>query len=194
MAISSKGGDPPRVEDQDLVSAALAGDRQACGALYDRYAPLIRAICFDRTGDVSQSEDLCQDVFLKAHEKLAQLRDRRKFGAWLIAITRLTCRDWLRRSRRRNLRRADVDLALVPQDDPDEAGCNDGLAQLHEWLLRLPDKERLAIQVCCLLEEPPERARGILNLSRSGLYAVLERAKKRLKRLATASGRMISHE
>ena len=184
MAIRSQGSDPLQVEDGKLVQAAVGGDRQAYGALYDRYAHLVRAVCYDRTGDVTQSEDLCQEVFLTAYRGLGRLRKPEQFAAWLIAITKLTCRNWVRLSRRQRGRLDAVDLAVLPQNTANDVDANDELGQLHRWLLQLPEKERMAIQVCCLLEEAPERARMILKLSRSGLYAVLGRAMKRLKRLA----------
>lgn len=50
--------------DADLLALVLQGDRQAYGRLYDRYAPFIRAICYDTTRELSQANDLCQEVFL----------------------------------------------------------------------------------------------------------------------------------
>jgi RNA polymerase sigma-70 factor (ECF subfamily) len=193
MAIRSQGSDPPQVEDGKLVQAAAGGDRQAYGTLYDRYAHLVRAICYDRTGDVTQSEDLCQEVFLTAHRGLGQIRKPERFAAWLIAITKLTCRNWVRLSRRQRSHLATVDMAALPEGAANEVDATDELRQLHRWLLRLPEKERMAIQICCLLEEAPERARMVLKLSRSGLYALLDRAKKRLKRLAESQREEDSH-
>ena len=64
------------------------------------------------------------------------------------------------------------------------AGVLDGLdGRIHEALLRLPAKERIAVQAFYLLDESSERARAILKLSRSGLYRVLQRARNRLKHL-----------
>ena len=51
-----------------LVLAVLAGDKAAYGKLYDRYAPLVRAVCYDEAGNLADSQDLAQDVFLRAYE------------------------------------------------------------------------------------------------------------------------------
>ena len=53
-------------EDAIVVRAVLGGDRSAYGELYDRYGQLIRAICFDTTRDVIETQDLSQEVFLRA--------------------------------------------------------------------------------------------------------------------------------
>jgi DNA-directed RNA polymerase specialized sigma24 family protein len=52
--------------DNELVQAAVAGDRAAYGTLYDRYAPLVRAVCYDHTRNLADAQDLAQDVFLRA--------------------------------------------------------------------------------------------------------------------------------
>ena len=47
--------------EQQLIERAGRGDRNAFARLYDRYAPLIRAVCFDLTSDAIASEDLAED-------------------------------------------------------------------------------------------------------------------------------------
>ena len=86
--------------DADLVRAVLGGDRTAFAGLYDRYAPVVRAICYDHTRNLAHAQDLTQAVFLKAYCKLGQLRDPDQFAAWLVGIARNECRDWLRRRSR----------------------------------------------------------------------------------------------
>lgn len=183
MAIESEDNQTPGDGDGCLVRATLAGDDQAFGRLYDRYARLIRAVCYDTTRDVSQAEDVGQDVFLHAFKQLDQLRKPEQFPVWLMAIARHTCRKWLRRHAREARRSVVADLADVPQPSTVDPAAGEDMVALHSKLLELPAKERLAIQICYLCEEPHEQARSVLGLSRSGLYAVLERAKRRLKRL-----------
>jgi RNA polymerase sigma-70 factor, ECF subfamily len=74
--------------DADLAKRAADGDREAAGAIYDRYAPLIRAILYDAAGSWSEADDLVQNVFVKTLSRLNQLRNLDQLGAWLIQITR----------------------------------------------------------------------------------------------------------
>lgn len=61
---------------------------------------------------------------------------------------------------------------------------NDGLDRyIQEALEQLPERERLAVQTFYLLDESSDRARSLLKLSKSGLYRVLQRARRRLKHL-----------
>jgi len=167
--------------DAELVRSVLDGDRAAFGRLYDRYAAFVRAICYDTTRDAHEAGDLAQDVFLQAYRRLGDLRRPDRFAAWLTAIARSACRQWCRARTRKPDRPVDLDVAELP-GPADEPGHN-GLPQLHRALLALPEKERLAVQAFYLLGKSPEQARGVLNLSRSGFYRLLQRARARLKRL-----------
>ena len=89
--------------DKMLVRTVLAGDKAAYGKLYDRYAPLVRAICYDEARNLADAQDLAQDVFMRAYENLENLRDPNRFGRWLIGIARLRCKEWRRRSSQRHL-------------------------------------------------------------------------------------------
>lgn len=185
MAIDFANDPAPNLGDEALVRCVLSGQREAFGHLYDKYAPLIRAVCYDTTRNVACAEDISQEAFLRAYRQLGTLRKADRFGAFLLAIARHACREWLRRYARQRKRTADVELEGIPQKTGDDSRQEreEKFARLHEQLLKLPDQQRLAIQICYLSGQPAERARSILNLSRSGLYAVLNRARKRLKHL-----------
>lgn len=164
--------------DRELVQAVIAGSKGAYGQLYDRYAPLVRAICYDHTRHLADAQDLAQDVFLRAYERLSSLRQPDSFSRWLVGIARLRCREW-RRQRRREQRKQQANQEAVPaasvwqNDDPLEA--------LRHQVAQLPEKERLALHAFYLRGESAEEARRIMGLSRSGFYRVLERGRKRLE-------------
>jgi RNA polymerase sigma-70 factor (ECF subfamily) len=160
-----------------LVRAVFAGDQTAYEKLYDRYAPLIRAICCDETGNLADAQDLAQDVFMRAYKNLYNLRDPDRFGRWLVGIARLRCREWRRRdSRRRN---ADIQLNNVRPITPDPQD-NGRLKRLRDTISMLPEKERMALHAFYLQEQSAEDARRTIGLSRSGFYRALERARKQL--------------
>jgi len=83
----------------ELVLAAQAGDRDAFGELFERYRPAIVALAMRRVHNAHEAEELTQDVFVQAMQKMEQLRVPEAFGGWLrrivhrMAINRLTrCR------------------------------------------------------------------------------------------------------
>lgn len=71
----------------DLVRAAQAGDRDAFGELFERFQPTIQAIAWRRLRDHAEAQELCQDVFVQAMQKLDQLRVPEAFIGWLRQIT-----------------------------------------------------------------------------------------------------------
>ncbi|HBJ36281.1 MAG TPA: sigma-70 family RNA polymerase sigma factor [Planctomycetaceae bacterium] len=81
-----------------LVRAAQAGDRDAFGQLFERYRPGIVSLAMKRVRNADEAEELAQDVFVQAMQKLDQLRVPEAFGGWLrrivhrMAINRLTRR------------------------------------------------------------------------------------------------------
>ncbi len=70
----------------DLVRAAQQGDRDAFGELFERYRVGIVAQAMRRTRNADEAEELAQDVFIQAMEKIEQLRVPEAFGGWLRRI------------------------------------------------------------------------------------------------------------
>ncbi|MCC9643887.1 sigma-70 family RNA polymerase sigma factor [Rhodopirellula sp. JC740] len=69
-----------------LVIAAQGGDQLAFGDLFERYRPVIVALAISRVRNVHEAEELTQDVFIQAMQKLDQLRVPEAFGGWLRQI------------------------------------------------------------------------------------------------------------
>jgi len=163
--------------DKVLIHSVFTGEKEAFGELYDRYAPLIRAVCYDKTGNIADAQDLAQDVFLRAYERLGRLSEPDKFGRWLIGIARLRCKEW----RRQKHRSQEKCVEPTNADSYIHETSNDGhIEKLREMITKLPEKERLALHVFYLLDGSADEACKIMKLSRSGFYRVLERARKRL--------------
>ena len=168
--------------DKILVQAVLAGEKAAYETLYDRYAPLIRAVCYDVVGNLADAQDLAQDVFMRAYGKLHTLRDPDRFGKWLIGIARLRCREWQRHNSPRQKRCVELDDAMMVASNPPD---DDRIERLRKVITTLPEKDRLALHAFYLQGNSAETARSVMGLSRSGFYRVLDRARKRLEKLMT---------
>lgn len=80
----------------DLVGRARQGDRGAFAELYRTHTRLVHGVLLSRIPS-SDVDDLVQDVFMLAMERLGTLRDLTAFGAWLAAIARSRAIDHLRR-------------------------------------------------------------------------------------------------
>jgi RNA polymerase sigma-70 factor (ECF subfamily) len=71
----------------DLVRAAQSGDRAAFGELFERFQPTILAIANRRLRSAADAQELTQDVFVQAMQKIGQLRTPECFIGWLRQIT-----------------------------------------------------------------------------------------------------------
>ena len=65
------------------VALAVAGDRQAFERLYRGHVNRVFALCVRMIGDRSSAEELTQDVFVRAWQKLSLFRGDSAFGTWL---------------------------------------------------------------------------------------------------------------
>jgi len=90
--------------DPDLVRAAMQGDREAFGGLYERYA---RPVFWDLVARLERredAEDAVQAAFVAAWRALPRLRRPERFAPWLFRIARNEAFDLARRDRPRLVR------------------------------------------------------------------------------------------
>jgi len=72
--------------DQYLVSAVLSGNRAALQEFIKRHERLVSHMVARLVNDKSDREELCQDIFLRAYEKLGEFNFQSKLSTWLATI------------------------------------------------------------------------------------------------------------
>jgi RNA polymerase sigma-70 factor, ECF subfamily len=133
--------------DAELVQHVRRGDRRAAGRLIERYLRACRAVALAVTGVEADADDVCQDAFVAAIERIDDCREPTKFGGWLLQIVR---------NRARNLVRSHLRRRTVPLDDSAPARGRSPIAELELVELR----ERLL----GALAEIPEQHREVVLL------------------------------
>ena len=108
------------------VRAALAGETAAFRCLYERFGPLVHGVLLARAPR-QDVDDLVQEVFVVAFERLASLRDPGAFGAWIATIARTKAIDHGRVARIVS----SGDAAEVGREDPDRAAAEEALAAIR---------------------------------------------------------------
>jgi len=106
------------------IRKAAAGDRMAFRALVLEHSHAVFRVAWRLTGDEALAEDIVQEAFLKAWQKLGEFRMDASFRSWLSRVTVNTAMDHLRqRSRRRQFEAETPDwvpeAAGSPAADPD---------------------------------------------------------------------------
>jgi RNA polymerase sigma-70 factor (ECF subfamily) len=170
------------VTDTDLIVRVLTSeDQNAFAELVRRYQSPVRGFLARMTrGDTHLADDLAQETFVKAWQKLHTFRGGARFSTWLfgIAINEF-----------RTVARQRKELALEEVDDviPGENQCTaEPPGQLHldltEALERLHSGERAAIVLCCQNGLTHEEAAQVLDCPLGTVKTNVARGKEKLKR------------
>ena len=73
--------------DYELTQAIGSGLVSNIGVLYERHRPLVYALCLRMTGNMSEAEDLTQEIFMKLIGKAGSFRGESRFSSWLYRFT-----------------------------------------------------------------------------------------------------------
>jgi RNA polymerase sigma-70 factor (ECF subfamily) len=147
------------MDEQQLVARAKSGDFDAFNALINMHKGRIFALAARMTGNEQDAEDIVQDTFIKAIDKIDQFRGDASFGTWLYSIALNESRAALSRQKQTDL--ADVEdylpsggthtndtagaARLFDWDDPHKALENEELRRIiDELIAELPYKYRAA--------------------------------------------------
>ena len=121
---SAPAGDPAEQGLNDAVTQAVAGDPDAFEAVYRRHVGRVFALCLRMAGDRRDAEELTQDVFVRAWEKLPSFRGESTLGTWLhrlaVNVVLEKARGDLRRTRRVETRDDVAALATIALDGSPE--------------------------------------------------------------------------
>jgi RNA polymerase sigma factor (sigma-70 family) len=84
-------------DDAELIERTLEGDDHAFAALVEKYQEQIHALAWQKIGDFHIAQEITQDTFITAYQKLATLTHHNRFAGWLYVITSNKCNMWHRK-------------------------------------------------------------------------------------------------
>ncbi len=136
--------------DEKLVSQTLAGDRDAFGVLVHKYQDMVYTYAYQKVRNVADSQDITQEVFLKAFRHLQKLRHPHLFRSWLYTIMSNECKRWLVRVTRR--RRHEIALEQAVDDSlqiqPEHTvPTQDWQVDLEQAMSELSDESRIVVSM-----------------------------------------------
>jgi len=127
--------DEAEVSDAMAVERTLAGDRDAYRVLVERHSRTVYRMAYRIMGNAHDAEDVVQESFLRAYQKLKQFAGNANFGTWVYRIAANYAID---RIRQRNADEARREIPSKPGEDSLEV---DPLSQVRDMS---PSPERLA--------------------------------------------------
>lgn len=126
---------------EELAVRAREGSRVSFDELVTRYRPRLVAFLARRLADAADAEDVAQETFLRAYDRLAQYDPSRPFATWLFAIGKNVAANHAIARSRRDARDRDSHPAAAGAAIDDAAGASD-LWQRAQAILS-PDAYRM---------------------------------------------------
>jgi RNA polymerase sigma-70 factor (ECF subfamily) len=174
------------LSDAAIVEKVLAGDADAFATLVERYKDAVQNLAYRMLGNVTEAEDVTQEVFVRAYTQLATYKPAHKFSTWLLSIASHLSIDQLRRRRFLALPLEDVpflewitDLGTGPEQSALEGEQHD---EIQRYLQRLPGKYRAVIVLRYWYDLSYEEIAQMLRLTPALVKARLHRARELLAR------------
>lgn len=182
-------------DDASDAAGALQGEAEAFARLYDRHAAVVLSLCrrsCPHMQALAEADDAMQETFIRAFRSLDQLDDFSRFRPWIYGIARNVCSERRRSAMRRSKHEghamkantAAIEAGYVSRNGQVEhAEDAEQLDRLSAALEQLDEQERLAVHLFYLQEESAPQAIAAMNMSRSGFYKLLARAREKLAAL-----------
>lgn len=180
------------MEEAQLIGRVLAGDPAAERALYDRHVDRVYRLAYRMAGDGDLAQDITQDAFIRAFDRLRGFRGESSLATWLNAITMSVALNALRKVKR--FRQREVDLEQGERvGAPDRRAEPDLKDRLARAIDELPEGYRAVFVMHDVEGYTHEEIAGALGVQAGTSKAQLFRARARLRdKLADFAGEWVS--
>jgi RNA polymerase sigma-70 factor (ECF subfamily) len=171
-------------EDQIYIERVLKGDTNAFSHLINKYKDMVFTLVIKIVKSREDAEEVAQDSFIKAYQKLDSFKGQSKFSTWLYTIA---YRNALTKVRKKKLETTDIDSYVLDnhKDDQDfpqiEAIKNSEQEKyVKQAIENLGETDCLLITLFYLNDNSIEEIQEITEMSQSNVKVRLFRARKRL--------------
>ena len=163
---------------QDLIADSINGSNKARYQLYQLYSKAMFNVCFRMMNNREDAEDMLQETFIQAFQKLETFRNESSFGTWLKTITIHTCINAL------NKRKVDIkyfdemNRFETAQEEPEEALYT--TENIIQAMNQLPEGGRIVFSLYLLEGYDHGEIATILNITESTSKTQYMRAKRKV--------------
>jgi RNA polymerase sigma-70 factor (ECF subfamily) len=165
--------------------------RSSFNILIERHAKSVYLFIFKLVGNKEDSEDIVQETFIKAWQKLSKFDTEKNFKTWLFSIAKNTAVDKLRKKKSINFsslnieEESDFEANLIDQEDlPDELfEKKESEENLKSALLKLSENQRFIIYLHINEELTFEEIAEIINKPMNTVKSQYRRAISKLKNI-----------
>ena len=176
--------------DTELIQRTLDGDQTAFTELVEKYQKGIHALAWRKIGDFHIAQEITQDVFLRAYERLRTLKDYSLFPGWVYVIASHLCTEWHRKKKLPIQSLETTDKMEIDQVSHSQYMAEKRDAEMAEvrrevvqkLLQKLPESERTVMALHYLGEMTCETISKMLGVSPNTIKSRLNRARNRLRK------------
>ena len=168
--------------DSEIVRQIQSGEATAFDELMRRYKRPVMNFVFRMLGNAEDAEDIAQDVFVHAYQKLDTYRTETKFSTWLFAMARNAAIDRMRwHARHPTESIASTPEIAMPSGTAQEVGAREIGGQIAAAVARLPEDQRTALVLCEYQGMSYAEIAGVMRCSQKSVESRLYRAKQTLR-------------
>ena len=176
-------------DNVEIIQRILDGEREAFSLLLRKYQMAIHRHVVRKIGDYHIAEELTQDTFVKAFEKLHELKNPKQFEGWLYVIANRLCINWLQRNKKtfqsiEDTPMEEIEQVYFEQYESEQREIETILhnrALVKKLLAQLPESERTVLDLYYFGEMTTREISKFLGVSRNTIKSKLRRAKNRLQ-------------
>jgi RNA polymerase sigma factor (sigma-70 family) len=172
------------LHDVELCRFAASGEGRAFGELVRRHGSAVRTLLRRMGAQPAEADDVAQDAFLTAFERIAEFRGEGAFAGW---VKRIAARLYLRRLKRDRRLKA-LDDSGVDLETPGAAAEPGDRLDLDEALKALAPAERLCVSMCYGAGLSHNEAAEALNLPLGTVKSHVKRGLDKLKARLSSDG------
>ena len=172
--------------DRDLIQRAIRGAKDAFGELVMRHQTNVFNVCYRILNERGEAQDLTQETFLRAYDRLHTFDLEREFGPWIRRVAANVCLN--------HLESQPTSVELNDERDAGESQRPEAVMEVHERsehirrvLASLPPQYRLVIELRHYQELSYDEIAGELDIPLSDVKSHLFRARKLLAEKIHAS-------
>jgi RNA polymerase sigma-70 factor, ECF subfamily len=177
----------PSLRDQNVTREALSTRQTDAATLYQAHVQQVARWAERLAGPYLDAEDIVQEVFIVAYERLSGFRGDSSLSTWLFGITDRVVRHRRRKERWRRWLSGSADdtaghLPSTASDPLRRTERNQTAAAVYRVLDRLSDRDRQILILCELEEGTADEVAALLGAQATTVRVRLHRARARFRR------------
>ena len=173
-----------KTEDLYYIEAVRKGNIQAFSVLVEKYRKMVYTLALKLLKRPEDAEEMAQDTFIKAFQKLDSYEGKSKFSTWIYSITYNACISELRKRR--------IDFKSLEEQrfsDQDEMKMHDYYSEnkkedqekyLNLALSKLPEDDQVLVTLYYYEDQSMDEISEITGLTVSNIKVKIHRARKKM--------------